>query len=828
MSSASPEAAAAGSNSQVRRLVVTLHGIRTFGGWQERLADLLKGKEGNYEVLTYRFGWFSVFRFLFPFSRWLVTRRFRQWLIERYEHRPDLERVDFVAHSFGTWMVAYALLALRNMETLPSGRPIPPTGTVILAGSVLRESFPWNDLVDSEAVGRVANECAWRDFPLVLSQLFGIGTGIAGRFGFDGGEGPRFRNRFYDFGHSGWFYDKKGNRSHEKMDQLWVPMLLGNPREPIDEIDDRPERLPWWQEAWHMFLRNAVPVKIVMYTLLIVAPLFGFWQYREQWKYEQQLAYERAKRAEERAMHEAKQALLVQQLRKMTLVVEATKLLPRNPVWVQQFLHAANGPEESDFVAKLLPHLRFTDPEQQDHARIHARLYRAHQELQSADDPIGWHIRGLVFSWLARNTFSEGADKPSLPAGMSPAKRLQGVRHAFDTALAQYGTSQAAPLLVALCHLDYARCLLDWRERGDAEEQLRLALKQVPQRSNLSAAWFLVEVHTQQAAAKRADRFREAIADLHLALKAARPASTGQPDPDCQYLLGSTYNRLGWFHLHKMELDEAKGAFIKGRDILQGIKGEDTQAEAEWLHARHGLAMVRRLLGHADEARKEFHAIHEEIAETLEKAPFTWRQRRAMIVRLVNACEREADCMLVTWDYDRIRAPEAVAAYEELEKHARRYNLDQDLQGLLTLAVNQCKLGLAHALAQPRQESEARAKVAEVENVRGKFDLPADRDRLDLFLLLSRDLVEVLTSQGDVRAQALERLQRDYLAESERKRDFARDEVEFLILVETLLLRLQTDEAARKKIESAGNAFREKHFPEQLRRPAPPPFLQKR
>jgi hypothetical protein len=63
---------------EARRLVVTVHGIRTFGDWQERIEGMLLDHPNgsDVEVINYKFGYFSIVAFTVPFLRWLVVRRF--------------------------------------------------------------------------------------------------------------------------------------------------------------------------------------------------------------------------------------------------------------------------------------------------------------------------------------------------------------------------------------------------------------------------------------------------------------------------------------------------------------------------------------------------------------------------------------------------------------------------------------------------------------------------------------------------------------------------------------------------------------------------------
>src|SRR5206468_4064169 len=142
-------------------LVITVHGIRTFGLWQERLEELLKlaamekAVATRVDVFNYKYGYFSIVAFLIPFLRWLVTRRFRRDMLEVVE-RGNWARIDIVAHSFGTHLVAWGLYGIR-----PERRP--KIHTIVLAASVLKPGFPWRDLMGN-CVHRVVNDCGTKDW----------------------------------------------------------------------------------------------------------------------------------------------------------------------------------------------------------------------------------------------------------------------------------------------------------------------------------------------------------------------------------------------------------------------------------------------------------------------------------------------------------------------------------------------------------------------------------------------------------------------------------------------------------------------------------------
>src|SRR5688572_14965409 len=122
-----------------RHLVITLHGIRTFGGWQDRLRLLLENAEPGIHVLCYRYNYFSALAFLLPPARWLEVRHFRKYITKVCDD-GSWTRIDIVAHSFGTHVAAWALYGLETHRR-------PRIHTMILSGSVLKSTFPWFELV---------------------------------------------------------------------------------------------------------------------------------------------------------------------------------------------------------------------------------------------------------------------------------------------------------------------------------------------------------------------------------------------------------------------------------------------------------------------------------------------------------------------------------------------------------------------------------------------------------------------------------------------------------------------------------------------------------
>jgi pimeloyl-ACP methyl ester carboxylesterase len=251
-------------------LIVTVHGIRTFGKWQERLEKLVLNYDSSLDASfsNYKYGYFSIFAFLIPPLRWLVVRRFRNEL-RALVFRQPWTRIDLVGHSFGTHIIAWALWGLKQDESAVFH-------TVILSGSVLRSNFQWSRLV-GKRVKRVINDCGTRDTVLLLSQFLVLFTGMAGRTGFSGMTSDSLRNRFSAFGHSGYFEDGERRPDDGYMRDNWVPLLSFDlPARYFNELRDGGPfggMLLWLSN-------NAEPVKLTIYIVPILA--FAAWVWAQK------------------------------------------------------------------------------------------------------------------------------------------------------------------------------------------------------------------------------------------------------------------------------------------------------------------------------------------------------------------------------------------------------------------------------------------------------------------------------------------------------------------------------------------------------------------
>ena len=83
---------------------------------------------------------------------------------------------------------------------------------------------------------------------LLLSQFLVFFTGMAGRIGFSGAMGEKFRNRYSAFGHSGYFVDGAGKPNNDYMRRHWVPLLTSERRAPVFDLRPPPTTLDSFTE----------------------------------------------------------------------------------------------------------------------------------------------------------------------------------------------------------------------------------------------------------------------------------------------------------------------------------------------------------------------------------------------------------------------------------------------------------------------------------------------------------------------------------------------------------------------------------------------------
>jgi hypothetical protein len=241
------------SDSKALHAVILVHGIRTQGEWQQRVANCLE--KYSMDVYPTRYEFFDLFRFLLPINAFRLkpVRRVERLIRDVYSMRR-YSKISLVCHSFGTWILAKILEQATDIRF----------HRIILCGSVIPDSFEWNryraQYGDVDASGFVLNDCGMRDIWPVFATSITSGYGSSGRFGFGN---PRVRDRFHAIGHSGYF-------SEDFVTKYWLPFLTHGTI--VAGALDRPTT------SWWISLLTVLKLKYLIVASLVMGAFAVAWR----------------------------------------------------------------------------------------------------------------------------------------------------------------------------------------------------------------------------------------------------------------------------------------------------------------------------------------------------------------------------------------------------------------------------------------------------------------------------------------------------------------------------------------------------------------------
>lgn len=198
--------------------IFLIHGMNTFGDWQQSLAwkvQLLYGR--SLPVFVFKFGRDRTS----PLTKWAQRARTRQLAHAIRSASGDLARAgrntrcDVIAHSFGTLMLA-RLLEGDDFKQLEFGR-------IILCGSIAPRETPWSEYVRTSRVESVLNHRAGHDLWVRLAPWVFPNSSASGVEGFENEDGVH--DIFSPtFAHSDYF--TQGNFDGI-IRRRWTPFLNG-------------------------------------------------------------------------------------------------------------------------------------------------------------------------------------------------------------------------------------------------------------------------------------------------------------------------------------------------------------------------------------------------------------------------------------------------------------------------------------------------------------------------------------------------------------------------------------------------------------------------
>ena len=173
-----------------RKIIISVHGIKTHGLWQKNIASVVSENGWIYYPLDY--GYFSASQFLVPPLR----RRKIKWFCDEFDRiKERFEDVipSVICHSNGSYIVANALKTYPHIKI----------DKLILCGSIVRRDFDWKAIFDGKQATLVRNEIGQKDIWSRLVKCFAwFDTGASGRKGFKQ-INPRLKQpNFTEFSHS--------------------------------------------------------------------------------------------------------------------------------------------------------------------------------------------------------------------------------------------------------------------------------------------------------------------------------------------------------------------------------------------------------------------------------------------------------------------------------------------------------------------------------------------------------------------------------------------------------------------------------------------------
>jgi len=191
---------------RVPRLVISVHGIHTRGAWQKEVNPYLQKKGFLHELLDYGNYW--VLQLLIP----PVRAKKVEWFRKEYERLTanSKTRPSIIAHSFGTYIVANALLKYPEIIF----------DRLILCGSIVRRDYPWDRLLNRGQGNAVLNEYGGLDLSVKLAPWFITNTGASGAKGFQCIDPALYQRKRPLFGHSDYFFALN-------YEDNWIPFLRG-------------------------------------------------------------------------------------------------------------------------------------------------------------------------------------------------------------------------------------------------------------------------------------------------------------------------------------------------------------------------------------------------------------------------------------------------------------------------------------------------------------------------------------------------------------------------------------------------------------------------
>lgn len=235
------------------QFVLVQHGIQTYAGWAEPVAQCLE--EYGFVTKVYRYGFFPIYRLLM--NRYFgisVKDKFYKKYESAKKANPNAE-ISVIAHSYGTMLVAQVL----------NERPDVVLDKLILVNGIVPRDYDWDRHIRAGRVRGVLNECGDKDIAPVVAEKVIPGAGASGVLFFEDSDSIIINTRYKNCGHSKLL-------STEHCKTVWKEFLSDDHWQPESARNPDVKWFPTFVDRWGLFV--IVPVMLMGALLLW---LLGDW-----------------------------------------------------------------------------------------------------------------------------------------------------------------------------------------------------------------------------------------------------------------------------------------------------------------------------------------------------------------------------------------------------------------------------------------------------------------------------------------------------------------------------------------------------------------------
>lgn len=237
------------------KILISVHGIRTFGHWQKELKQGLEKYSRSFQHIEVKYGFFDLLSFVIPALRQRKAKAVARRIAKIITENPSVD-IHIVAHSFGTLVVSEAL-KLRLEKKVKN---------IIFCGSPMLHSTDIDHIISNSE--RTINDCGTRDYVLIAARMFVFGLGDAGRVGFMREHSPCFNNRYHRGGHD--LYFRKIDDETSFIEEFWLPALISE--KAVSTFDCRKNY--FGEDILDLGIKLVSAIKPVAYWLLPPVAIF--------------------------------------------------------------------------------------------------------------------------------------------------------------------------------------------------------------------------------------------------------------------------------------------------------------------------------------------------------------------------------------------------------------------------------------------------------------------------------------------------------------------------------------------------------------------------